>query len=93
MTNNFLKIRKTMAKKMYNEGKTIYIVPCKIAPNFNANWVKPYELRYTEEMKQRDVDYPGLAFEHIFDSQINGFEYYNCNYELGYYTAFYILDK
>lgn len=92
MSNNFKRIRKTMAKRLYNEGKKLYIVPCKVFPDFNAMWVKPFELQYTEEMKQRDIEYPAIAFEHTFDSRINSFEYYNCNYELGYYTAFYITD-
>ena len=25
-----------------------------------------------------------------FDKRVNNFEYYNCNYELGYYTSFYV---
>jgi hypothetical protein len=93
MTNQFLKIRKTMAKKLYQTGKTIYIVPCKVCPDFKAKWITPFELQYTEEMKQRDIEYPAIAFEHIFESRINNFEYYNCNSELGYYTAFYVLNK
>lgn len=27
-----------------------------------------------------------------FDKAVNAFEYYNCNSELGYYTAFYIKE-
>ena len=28
-----------------------------------------------------------------FDKLVNSFEYYNCNRETGYYTAFYIHEK
>jgi hypothetical protein len=91
--NGFTKINKQKAKRLYNEGKKIYIVPVKVYPDFKGQWIKPFELQYTNEMKQRDVEYPGLAFEHTFDSRINNFEYYNCNPELGNYTAFYIITE
>ena len=54
-------------------------------------WIKPFELQYTEEMKQKDAEYPDLAFQNTFDSRVNNFEFYNCNSELGNYTAFYVI--
>ena len=77
--SNFLKIRKTMARKLFNEGKSIYLLPCKM--RVNNMWQSPYEMVKNEE-------YPD------FDKMVNNYEYYNCQYnETGKYTAFYILDK
>ena len=89
--NGFTRVNKTKAKKLYNEGKKIYIIPCKVYPDFNGMWIKPFELQYTEEMKQKDAEYPDLAFQNTFDSRVNSFEFYNCNSELGNYTAFYVI--
>lgn len=91
--NGFIRVNKKQAKRLYSEGKMIYIVPNKVYPDFKGIWIKPFELQYTEEMKQRDTEYPDLSFEHDFNSRINSFEFHNCNYELGYYTAFYILES
>ena len=83
----FKKIRKTTAKKLYDEGTQIYIVPCKVYPSFSNPWIKPFE------MKKQDEQYPSLSFENTFESRINIFEDYNCNNELGRYTSFYITDE
>lgn len=76
-TGIYTRISKRTAKKMYNDGKSVYIVPCKVYANDNNYWIKPYEIKIN-----KDID--------PFDRIVNSFEYYNCNHELGYYTAFYI---
>ena len=93
IASGFNRVNKTRARKFYNKGKTLFIVPCKIYPDFSAYWIKPFELTYTADMQQRDQEYPSIAFEHTFDSRINNFEYYNCIPEVGNYTAFYVLEN
>jgi hypothetical protein len=89
----FKKIRKTTAKKLYDEGTQIYVVPCKVYPSFSNPWIKPFEMQYTNEMKERDQNYPSLAFENTFESRINAFEFYNCNdNQAGKAAAYYIYE-
>lgn len=88
-TGIYTRISKRIAKKMYNDGQSVYVVPCKVYPSDNNYWITPYEIAYTAEMQQIDLEYPTLAYQHTFESRMANFEYYNCNYELGYYTAFY----
>lgn len=73
---NLLKIRKTKARKLFNEGQVIYLLPCKM--RVDNVWQKPHEVVKSEENND-------------FDKVVNSFEYYNCQYnETGKYTAFYI---
>lgn len=87
--NNYSRISKGKARKLYNNDTAVYIVPCKVACSDSNMWIKPFELT----LKQVTDEYKGfddLIKFYSFDNRINDFEYYNCNYELGYYTAFYI---
>ena len=85
-----LKINKIKAERLYNEGSTIYLVPCKVYPDFNSPWVKPFPIDL-KKVKTEYEGYPDLIELHgNFKSRINNFEYYNCNSELGNYTHFYI---
>lgn len=68
------KIRKNTARKLYNMGKSILILPCKCHPG--AMWLHGFEIRKTDPKND-------------FDRLINEFEYYNCNAETGTYTAYY----
>ena len=70
------KIRKNTARKLFNSGETLIITPCKCAPG--GVWLTGFKIC------KNDFDYCD------FDALINEFEYYNCNSELGKYTAFYI---
>lgn len=72
------KINKTTAKKMFENGETFVMVPNKLRPDnmFISSIVDGSCLK----------DY--TTFEKLYDS----FRYYNCNYETGYYPAFYVED-
>lgn len=77
-TCQFTRISKRRAENLYNQGETIYIVPCKVYPSNDNHWIKPYDIKLSN-----DID--------SFDRVVSSFEYYNCNYnETGKYTAFYI---
>lgn len=67
------KIRKNKARELFNAGKTILIVPCKMRLEFGV-------LIGADDRKDFDGD---------FDRLISYFTYYNCDYERGYYPSFY----
>ena len=71
-----VKIRKNTARKLFNEGHELIIIPCNCSPN--GFWVKGFRICKTN-LENSD-----------FDRLINEFEYYNCNSELGRYTHYYI---
>ena len=66
---NFIKCNITTARKLYNKGVSIYLVPSNVYPNFNNNWVKPFEIN----KKNYDDEWGN------FDNHVNAFYYYNCN--------------
>jgi len=79
-THIYKRINKRTARSLYNAGHTIYLVPCRIWPNDQGPWIRPYPISKKEG--------------ELFDNHVNAYEYYNCNYnELGYYAAFYIYIK
>lgn len=71
-----VKIRKNKARKLFNEGHELIIIPCNCSPN--GVWLKGFRICKTN-LENSD-----------FDRLINEFEYYNCNSELGRYTHYYI---
>ena len=84
MSKAFKKINKIQARKLYNNNVNIYIVPCKVYPDYNNVWIKPVKLNKEEHIKN--------CYEIDFDKIINNFEFYNCYTELGRYTSYYIYE-
>lgn len=78
--NKYSRIRKDVARKLFKEGKTIYLTPSNIAASDSNLWIKPYPINSNRQGRD-------------FDSLVNQFEYYNCNWELGYYTNFWINEE
>lgn len=74
--DGFRRINKPTARKLYNEGETIRITPCKCRPN---------------NMQGIWADINNECGEY-FHRLINAFEYHFSNAELGYYTAYYIKE-
>ncbi len=72
----YKRIRKDVARRLFNNGQIIYLTPSKIAASDSSMWIKPYPIN-------------NRAGEN-FDDLVNRYEYYNCCYELGYYTSFWI---
>lgn len=75
----YTRIRKDVARRLFKEGKTIYLTPSNIIPIDSGPWIKPYPI---DNRAGQD-----------FDSIVNNFEYYNSCYELGYYTNFWINEE
>lgn len=68
------RIDKRAAETAYNNGWTIVFCPCNIRPDSS------YGLAIDMNIAQTETS---------FEKLLNNFEYYNCNAETGYYTAFY----
>ena len=79
MTVNYKRINKTAARNIYTAGGVVYVVPC-LVPIKGSVWITAGEI------------ISGLYPDRTFDQIINEYEYYNCNNELGRYTAYYIID-
>lgn len=83
--NNYERISKTTAKKLFLNGEKIEMFPCKAVPG--SVWF-PYGYTISREaQKVYAIDETGI--KNRFDSLVNSFEFYNCNSQSGYYAAFY----
>lgn len=72
-----IKVNKATARKMYRLGYEIKLLPCKV--RLDNAWVSPVAI--------------SLETHHdTFDHVVNQYEYYNCNAELGYYSAYYVSE-
>lgn len=84
---SYKKINKPTARKMYNHGFSIFLVPCKcrfVDPESDEkSWVTPVKISILDCEEEQNK----------FDRTVNAFEYYNCNAELGYYPAFYVKEQ
>ena len=70
----WMRVAKNKARSAYDGGFTVLFCPVKMIP------FTPWHLE-TYVDKNSGCE---------FDTQVNSFEYYNCNSETGLYTAFYI---
>jgi len=75
-SDQYVRIRKDVARRLFNEGKTIYLTPSKVVASDSNMWIKPCAINNRNGEN--------------FDVIVNRFEYYNCCYELGYYSNFWI---
>jgi len=78
-SDQYTRIRKDVARRLYNEGRTIYLTPSNVAASDSNPWIKPCPISNRSEEN--------------FDNAVNSFEYYNCNHELGYYTNFWFNEE
>ena len=71
-----VKVTKALARKMYNEGEEVMIIPNKIRPNgILASW--------TRKPDNEDGDFEKLC---------NAIFYYNCSPETGMNLAYYVKE-
>lgn len=69
-----IKITKGMARKMYNDGKEIMVIPSRVRPNgILAGWI-------TKPSDDPTAD---------FDKLCNAIHYYNCSPETGMTLVYY----
>lgn len=71
------------ARKRYAEGLPVVFCPCKLYPF--GGWAPGIEI--TPKPDEWDE---GDTAATAFTKRVNAFTYYNCNYESGYYPAYYL---
>lgn len=85
----YIRISKKEAEKRYNAGEIIRLCACKVSP---VNMWSVYFDCQKEEFPHIGND----GFNTIvprnreFETVVNAFCWYNCNYETGYYPAYYV---
>ena len=85
--DKLIRVTRKAAEKAYNEGKAIYLLPCKM--RLNNMWINPYKA-IKGEYRPLEEGYTTVVPRSDFDSLENCFTYYNCNNETGRYIAWYI---
>lgn len=81
-THGYRKVNKVVARRLYNEGVQVHLLPCKVNahivfdPLYKYVWIQPSILSTDSGV--------------TFDTAVNTFEYFNCNSELGRYAHYYI---
>ena len=78
--DNFTRINKTAARKLYEAGESFYMCPVKLRPG------RPW---HPEVLITPD---PSKALR-SFEEDLNAIEAYNCNSYAGQYKAFYSKGK
>lgn len=84
------RVDKRVAKRAYNTGKPVYLLPCKTC--LDSMWVQPCRAivdEYTTIGTSTGFD-TVIARNKQFETVVTCFTYYNCNNELGRYPAFYM---
>lgn len=88
MSYSYVKINKTLARKMYNSSYPIKLFACRVnglavlENEHYMGFLPPVTIQLvTSKYKTK-----------CFDSDVAEFEFYNCNNELGKYAHFYV-DK
>lgn len=66
----FIKCNITKARRLYNQGISIFLVPSNVYPDFNNMWIKPHEININNCLSHDEIK---------FDNRVNSFSYYNCN--------------
>lgn len=82
-----IRINKPQARKMYNLGHTITLVPCKCGVD---NIIAKAEISMTD---CDDTDPITFSLANDFQHKVTEFEYYNCNKETGYYSHYYVTEE
>ncbi len=83
----WMRISKSMARKLYDAGQTIRVCPCKVNP-CNEYYPLSFDMNKEDDVYSEPTMFD---WEIKFDTRVNRFEYYNCQYnETGKYSAFYV---
>lgn len=78
VSNNIIRVNKTVARKLYNQGFDVGLCPCKANPE--SPW---WLISFVNNNR----------YDHTFDEIVTKYAWYNCNSELGKYVAYYVDKK
>lgn len=82
---NYEKINKSKARKLYNRGCTIYLLPCMVSQVALYHTYNPFVQPLSISLTKCCSD---------FDRVVNEYEYYNCtDTTMGKHTSFYVETK
>ena len=84
---DYKRVNKPTARKMYNSGYSIQLLPCKV--NSFMVFDKNYKGFIIPVLISSETS---SHSENKFDRTVNDFEYYNCNAELGYYSHYFVKE-
>ena len=77
--NGYKRISKAQAKKLFNDGDIVRVVP---------NKCRPENMWTTQDWEK--ANFHEIYGENQFERIVNSWKFYNGNHELGYYPAFYV---
>lgn len=78
--NGYKRISKPKARRLFNDGADVYILPHKIMPG--GLWYEPFNMRESLDDHRKDFDEIGSRYT-----------YYNCMAETGHYVSFYVKEN
>ena len=84
----YKRVNKPTARKMYNSGYSIQLLPCKV--NSFMVFDKNYKGFIIPVLISSETS---SHSENKFDRTVNDFEYYNCNSQMGYYAHYYVSNE
>lgn len=75
---NVKQVNKVLARRLYNEGKTIFLNACNM--RINNMWTTPCPISKGNEAWSGDS----------FDGRVNEYQWYNCDNERGKYANYFV---
>lgn len=78
----YIRVSKIRAKKEFENGNNIIIVACNLNPFGFWN--------LGIETSINNWGFQGIPDNERFEKLVNEYTWYNCNYETGYYPAYYV---
>ena len=79
MSEEYLRVQKRVARRIYNMGGEIYLCPCKLRPG--EPWHPEVKITLSDGTRYAPI---------AFDAAVSQFEFYNCRDGAGAYAAYYV---
>lgn len=76
-SKTYVRVSKPTAIKLFKAKKKLYLLPCNASPHSPWN-------QFASITNDSDQS---------FEQQVNAFEYYNCNSQMGKFAAYYVEKK
>ncbi len=86
---DYVKLTKPTARKLYNLGCTIKLIPCRVSSYVVTRVPSDYDWIVPVEISILNCKYESNKF----DRTVNEYQFYNCNAELGYYPHYYVSQE